>query len=301
MKRYVAIFGLCALGLFAQTNRGGISGTVVDSTQAVISGATVIITNEGTNETRRLTTSQTGSYSVVDLEPVNYRLDVELQGFKKSIVEHIKVDTASTTTVNVALEAGDIQTKVTVTAEAPMVNVASGTVGNTISERELQDVPLVNRSVLDLALTLPNVSGDAGSEDPAIVSTTPCPGCNLTIGGGRPMSTLMLADGANNTGVSLARTMVSFTPETVQEFTVQTSNYSAQYGSTGGGVINATTKSGSNASARHRAMVQPQSGCRSGSLLPGLDEPARAHPEVQSILAGGGRSAGDSQGLRRQE
>src|SRR5579871_4461619 len=142
MKRYVAILFVSALSLVAQTNRGGISGSVSDSSQAVVAGATVIITNEGTNETRRLTTSQTGAYSVVDLEPVNYRLEVELQGFKKEIVEHIKVDTASTTTVNVTLQAGDIETKVTVSAEAAMVNVASGTTGSTITERELQDVPL---------------------------------------------------------------------------------------------------------------------------------------------------------------
>jgi hypothetical protein len=127
-----------------------------------------------------------------------------------------------------------------------MINTDSGTASNTITQRQIEDAPLLNRSVLDLALTLPNVNGDAGSEDPTITSTTTCPGCNLSVGGGRPMSTLLMADGTNNTGVSLARTMVSFTPETVQEFTVQTSAFSAQYGTTGGGIINVTTRSGTN-------------------------------------------------------
>jgi hypothetical protein len=95
-------------------------------------------------------------------------------------------------------------------------------------------------------MTLPNVSGDAGTENPSIVTVTTCPGCNLSVNGGRPMSTLIMADGVNNTGISLARTMVSFSPETVQEFTVQTTAYSAEFGGTGGGVINATTKSGTN-------------------------------------------------------
>jgi len=95
-------------------------------------------------------------------------------------------------------------------------------------------------------LTQPNVSGDAGSENPSISAVTACPGCNLSVNGGRPLGTLIMADGTNNTGISLARAMVSLTPETVQEFTVMTSAYSAEYGTTGGGVINATTKSGSN-------------------------------------------------------
>ena len=244
--RYLAILLSGALSVVAQTNRGGISGTVMDQSQAVIAGATVTITNAGTNEVRKLITSQLGSYSAVDLEPVTYRVEVEFQGFKKSVVQNVKVDTASITTVNITLQAGSVDTQVTVTSEAPAVNVESGTTGATITERQIQDVPLVNRSVLDLAMTLPNVSGDPGSENPVIVTVTTCPGCNISVNGGRPMSTLIMADGTNNTGVSLGRTMVSFSPETVQEFVVQTSAYSAEYSTTGGGVINATTKSGTN-------------------------------------------------------
>ena len=127
-----------------------------------------------------------------------------------------------------------------------MINTESGTTTSTVTQREIQDLPLVNRSVLDLALTQPNVSGDAGSENPILVSVTTCPGCNLSVNGGRPLSTQFLSDGANNTGVSLSRTMVSFSPETVQEFTIQTTAYSAEYGTSGGGIINATTRSGTN-------------------------------------------------------
>ena len=157
-----------------------------------------------------------------------------------------KVDTAIVATVNATLETGELTTQIVVQAETAPVIAESGVAADTITERQIRDVPLVNRSVLDLALTLPNVSGDAGTENPAIVAVTTCPGCNLSLNGGRPMNTLMMADGANNTGVSLARTMVSFSPETVQEFTVQTSTYSAEFGGTGGGIINATTKSGGN-------------------------------------------------------
>lgn len=237
------VWGACLTG---QTNRGSISGTVTDPTGAVVVGASVTITNAGTNETRRLVTSDIGSYQAQDLEPVVYRVQVEAKGFKKEVIENVKVDTATNQTVNAKLEAGAVTTQITISANAVTVNTESGTTGSTVTEREIQDVPLINRSVLDLALTLPNVSGDAGTEHPALVGVTTCPGCNLSVNGGRPLNTLMLADGANNTGISLARSIVSFTPETVQEFTVQTSVYSAEYSSTGGGVINATTKSGSN-------------------------------------------------------
>ena len=243
---FVAALLVCASFLIGQTNRGGISGTVSDASGAVVPSASVTITNVGTNETRKLTTSNIGTFSAQDLEPVVYRVLVEAKGFKKEVIENVKVDTATIETLNVKLEAGSISTQITISADAVMVNTESGTTGSTVTEREIQDVPLINRSVLDLAMTLPNVSGDAGSENPTITTSTTCPGCNLSINGGRPLNTLMLADGTNNTGISLARTIVSFTPETVQEFTVQTSVYSAEYSSTGGGVINATTKSGSN-------------------------------------------------------
>jgi hypothetical protein len=246
MNRFVAIFVFLAAAVFAQTNRGSITGTVTDPSTAVVPGATVKVVNIGTNEPRTVTTAANGTFSVTDLEPVEYRIEIQAQGFKKEIVDHVKVDTASVATVNATLETGSVDTKVTVQASAVMIDTESGTLSNTVTTRQIEDAPLLNRSVLDLALTLPNVSGDAGSEDPVITSVTPCPGCNLTLGGGRPMSTNIMSDGTSNTGVSFARTIVSFTPETVQEFTVQTSAFSAEYGTTGGGIINATTKSGTN-------------------------------------------------------
>src|ERR1022692_4676270 len=188
MNRYVAMLALSAVSLCAQTNRGAISGTVSDQTQAVVPGATVTITNAGTNEVRKLTTSQSGAYSASDLEPVVYRVEVEAAGFSKTVVEDVKVDTSTIATVNVTLKAGSVDTEVTVSAESAMVNTESGTTSGTITERQIQDVPLANRSVLDLALTLPNVSGDAGTENPSLVTVTTCPGCNLSVNGGRPRS-----------------------------------------------------------------------------------------------------------------
>ena len=237
---------LLSLAVLGQTNRGSISGTVTDSTGAAIPGAQVTVTNIGTNQTTTITASSDGTFTANSLEPVKYSISVEAANFKTALIPEVKVDTATTQTVNVVLETGSISEKVTITAETPLLNTESGTTGKTITERQLEDIPLSNRSVLDLATTIPNVSGDVGSEDPDVSSAAPVPGFNLSINGGRPGSTAILADGTNNTGVGIARQVVSLTPETVQEFTVQTSAYSAEYGQTGGGVINATTKSGTN-------------------------------------------------------
>ncbi len=236
----------CGGLLFAQSNKGRIVGTVVDPTGAVIASATVIVANAGTNETIRLTTSEAGTFSAPLLDPVTYRVTVEAVGFKKAVLENLKVDTAASATANFELQPGEVVTEVTVTAEPPLVNVESGTLDQTITERQIREMPLNNRSVLDLALTVANVSGVAGTEDPELGSEIPAPGFNINVNGGRAGSTSILADGASNTGVGLGRAVVTFSPDTVQEFTVQTSNFSAEFGQTGGGVINMTTKSGTN-------------------------------------------------------
>jgi len=241
---FIAI--VCAAIVFAQTNRGGISGTVFDSTGAVVSGASVTITNVGTNHIVKLTTSTDGAFAATALDPVVYSVTVEAAGFKKAVVNNVKVDTATTANINVTLQPGGVETVIDVTADTPLLNTVTGTPGQTITERQISEMPLNNRSVLDLVLIAGNVSGVAGSEDPDLGQDIPAPGFNVNINGGRAGSTSILADGANNTGVGLGRAIVTFSPDTVQEFTVQTANFSAEFGQTGGGVVNLTTKSGTN-------------------------------------------------------
>src|SRR4030095_5777538 len=241
---FIAI--VCAAIIFAQTNRGGISGTVFDSTGAVVSGASVTITNVGTNHTVKLTTSTDGAFAATALDPVVYSVTVEAAGFKKAVVNNVKVDTATTANINVTLQPGGVETVIDVTADTPLLNTVTGTPGQTITERQISEMPLNNRSVLDLVLIAGNVSGVAGSEDPDLGQDIPAPGFNVNINGGRAGSTSILADGANNTGVGLGRAIVTFSPDTVQEFTVQTANFSAEIGQTGVGVVNLPTRSGTN-------------------------------------------------------
>ena len=231
---------------YAQTNRGSITGNVVDPNGAGVPGAKVTVTNAGTNQSVTLTTSESGSFNATLLEPVVYKIEVEASGFKKSLVENIKVDTATVTTANIKLELGTIENTVTVSADDVILKTDTGTVGQTISERSLTEIPIGDQSVLNLMLTLPNVSGDLISEVPSTGTGILTPGQGLSVGGGRPGGTSFLADGVNNTSSATGRTIASFSPATVQEFNVQTSNYSAEFGQTTGGIVNVTTKSGTN-------------------------------------------------------
>ncbi|MBV9081737.1 MAG: carboxypeptidase regulatory-like domain-containing protein, partial [Acidobacteriaceae bacterium] len=242
----LSLLVIFASAAVAQTNRGGITGNVTDPTGAVVPDASVTIINKGTNETRKLKTNSKGSFIQENLEPVTYQVEVEAPGFQKALMENVKVDTSSVATANVTLQPGNVSTEVTVAETTPLVNTESGSLGQTISARMLNDTPLPTRSVLDLAVTVPNVSGDVGSSDPTLGGGPPLPGYNLQANGGRAGSTNMLADGVSNTGVGLAREAVSFSPETVQEFTVTTNGFDAQYGKSGGGIISVTTKSGTN-------------------------------------------------------
>lgn len=245
LKISLFVLAFC-VAIIGQTNRGGISGTVTDSNGAIVPGAKITVTSIGTNQSTTVTASEQGAFSVTSLEPVEYTVLAESPNFKKAVIEKVKVDTATFLTVNIVLEVGNFSETVNIEAEQALINTETGTTSQTISEIQLRELPLNNRSVLDLAVTVPNVSGDAGSEDAEVTSGQPVPGYNLSLNGGRPGGTSILADGVNNTGVGIGRAIVSFTPETVQEFTVQTSAYSAEYGNTSGGVVNATTKSGTN-------------------------------------------------------
>lgn len=128
---------LCSTALLlAQTNKGGISGTVFDQTGAVMPNVAVTITNSGTNQATKLKTSESGTFSAPLLDPVFYDITVEAQGFKKAVVNKVKVDTASTSSVNVTLEPGAVASEITVSAQAATMNTDNGTLGQTITERQ---------------------------------------------------------------------------------------------------------------------------------------------------------------------
>src|SRR5688500_11163767 len=128
----LAFILLCAVTAVGQTNKGGISGTVLDPNGAAVTGATVTITNIGTGQQQTLTSSESGAFSATSLDPVTYSVAVEMAGFKKAVLESVKVDTATTVPVNVILETGAVTDEVTVVADAPLLNTESGTTTSTV-------------------------------------------------------------------------------------------------------------------------------------------------------------------------
>lgn len=232
--------------LAAQSNRGGIAGTVTDPQGAAIAGASVTVTDPDRNTTWRQKTSNLGGFQFPELAPVTYRITVEANGFESERVEGVKVDTSNTTSLRLTLKVGSAKQTVTITAEAPLISTQETAAGSTITQRQIEDLPIADRSVLSLALTLPNVGGVNQTDNVGVYQNTLAPGQGLNINGSRPGEATFLADGVSNTGIGFSRAVVTFSPDTVQEFTVQTSNFSAEYGATGGGFISFTTKSGTN-------------------------------------------------------
>ncbi len=232
--------------LFAQSNFGSIRGQVTDATGGAIPNARVVIRDIGTNAHMELMTSAEGFYSAASMRPVVYEITIEVAGFQKLTLENVKVDTAKTTTADAILKPGLISDTVTVTGAAPLLQTYTGAVTQNVNQRTIVDTPLNGRNTLELALTLPGVSGNVGSEIGSYYNTPPIPGREIIVNGGRPGTTQFIADGQNVTGVALGRTAISFSPDTVQEFSILQSNYSAQYSQAGGGIIQQTTKSGTN-------------------------------------------------------
>jgi hypothetical protein len=243
-----AIISFCLLGaaVLAQSNFGSIRGQVRDASGAAVAGATVKITDVGTNAEVTLATGNDGQYAAPSLRPVTYNIRVEARGFKTTTVNNVKVDTAKDSGVDIVLEPGNVSDTVMITGDAPLLQTETGAVTQTITGRTIVDTPLNGRNVLELALTLPGTAGSVGTEFTSTSVTVPIPGREISINGGRAGTTQFLADGMNVTSVGLARTAVSFSPDTIQEFSVLQSNYSAQYSQAGGGIIQQTTKSGAN-------------------------------------------------------
>lgn len=237
---------LMVAGVQAQSNYGSIQGSVQDKFGALVPNVTVTATALGTNESRQVQTNKQGEYDIEALPPVIYRIAFSAAGFQSVAVENVKVNTASNTIVNATLQVQTANQQVTVTAENPQLQSEDGTPSFTINQRSIQDMPLDARNTLSLALTLPGVSGNAGSEYGSQYNTTLIPGRELIINGGRPGTSQFVADGQSVTSVGLGRTTVSFSPDSIQEFTVLESNFSAQYSQAGGAIIQQSTRGGTN-------------------------------------------------------
>jgi hypothetical protein len=226
----------------AQEFRGSINGQVTDEPGNAVHGAQVSVTALATNTTTTTTTNESGHYSVLYLEPGTYRITVESKGFKKLMQQGIEVRVGDALTLDLKLEVGAVEEVVNVTSTGPLLEESSGSLGQVIDQRRIEDLPLSDGNPFTLSRLAPGIAynGDLKFSRPfdnagtsSIITDGASGGNEFTLDGS--------PDQANGR-------RVAFVPpsDAVQQFKVQTASFDAQQGHTGGSVINNATRSGTN-------------------------------------------------------
>jgi len=218
----------------AQVGAGEITGVVRDQAGAVVAGATITVTEVNTNRRRVAVSTADGVYTAAGLAPGDYRVDVELSGFKPVRRGAIRVSTGEKARIDFTLAVGGVREQVAVTAAAPALRTESGGLGTIVDQQQLAQLPLNGRSFITLASLAPGVALPPASAFPRI-------------NGGRPRTNEYLFD-----GISVLQPepgQVAFFPvvDAIQEFRIESNSPAAEFGRFNGGVINLTTRAGTNA------------------------------------------------------
>jgi outer membrane receptor protein involved in Fe transport len=230
---------LISIGMVAQVETGSISGTVKDSTGAVISGATISVKNVANGALRTVTSNQDGLYNVTNLQPGTYQVNVDHSGFAK-MARQIVVSVGSKNAADFTMQVGGSSTTVEVVgAGVASVNTETQSLSDVVTPKQLADMPTLNRNPYDLV----NLSGNV-TTDGSYGATGR--GVGVAINGQRAASTNITLDGADNVDEFTASTGQAVPQDSVSEFRVLTSDFSAEYGRASGGVVNVATKSGTN-------------------------------------------------------
>src|SRR6476620_9413045 len=252
MKTILSVVALLTLGLpniaLAQVDRATLTGTISDSGGAIIPGATVSITNVATNVAARQQTSATGAYLLVNLIPGKYQVDVELSGFKK-VSQVVTLEVGQRARVDATLEVGTLSETVTVGETTQLLNSNDATLGTVIPQFQVSNLPLAIRNWDDLLALVPGVQGDRYTEQGGGTSFGRTGGINGH--GARALQNNFLLDGVDNNSISqnvqeLTTQVSRPSVDAIQEFTVVTSPYAAEYGRSPGAAISVSTKSGTN-------------------------------------------------------
>src|ERR1700686_131510 len=234
----------------AQVAGATLTGTITDSSGGQVPNAQVIIKDVSTGVERTVTTNKDGFYIAANLLPAEYQVTVSAPGFNTEIKNGIKLNVGMEQEFNLVLQVGTVPHRVEVTAEAPAVQLSSSDISATVQATTVRELPLNGRSWTDLAALQPGV--DTIQTQPSFSSGADRGnrgfGQQLTISGARPQQNNYRLDGVSlNDYANGAPGSVlggSLGVDAIQEFSVLTSNYSAEYGKTSGGVVNAITRSG---------------------------------------------------------
>src|SRR5882762_7740259 len=242
------VFSTCSL-LYGQAS-GSFSGTVVDTTGSVVSGATVKVTSQDTGAVREATTDGSGHYLIPSLGVATYTIKASAQSFQTGAQKDIRLQTDEHREVNFTLNPASVSTTVEVSATEVAVETANPSLGQVITSDQVADLPLNGRDFVQLATltpgttqeTNPNSFFNAGPSSEVSTRGT----YSLSVGGSRAQSTDWLLDGNDNNELTAGGIAILPSIDAIQEFKVLTYNYSAEYGTRAGPTVLVTTKSGSN-------------------------------------------------------
>jgi hypothetical protein len=232
---------LLASAAYAQVDSGAISGVVTDATGAVIPNATVVITQESTNQNTELKTNGTGFYSAPSLRPGRYLVTVKHEGFRAQKSPPFELRIQDRVQMNFQLDVGAATAEIVVSAAAPLLESETSSLGHVVEQKTVAELPLNGRNYIQLATlgagTLPSTR--SGERD------------NFISNGARAVQNSYLLDGVDNKNRIMgfdksSAQIVQPIIDAIQEFKVQTSTFSAEFGQAAGGVVNVTMKAGTN-------------------------------------------------------
>ena len=234
-----------ALSLLGQSFYGSIIGTVTDSSGSALPGATVTVANPAIGFARTLTTGDDGNYSFVNLVPGSYTVTVEKSGFKKNLQTGVTLEVQATLRVDIRMEVGAVEQTVQVSAAPPLMQTQDTSLGQIVNEQTVAETPLNGRNVLNLISLVPGVVTQGGAAG-NLTSQNIFASGNYQINGGTANQNAMYYDGSPIQVSYGSLTALIPTQDAIAEFRVQTNGNDAEYGRFSGGVINLTSKSGSN-------------------------------------------------------
>jgi hypothetical protein len=241
---------LSCLPAFAQTATAELSGTVTDSSGAVVGNAKVMAANAETGTSRSAVTDQTGAYVFTLMQPGTYNVSVEAAGFRKTVANGVELRVNQRAEVNLQLQVGQLNDTVEVSGTAPLLESQSSTLGSVIDTQLTADLPLNGRNFVQLATLSPGVNGTGFSVSGTIMSGTRPddrrPGTEIFSNGNREGSNDFLYDGIDNNDRLTLSIVLRPGVEAIREFKVQTNLYSADQGRNSGAVVDVVTKSGTN-------------------------------------------------------
>lgn len=222
---------------FGQTFKATLVGQVTDQNGAIVPGAAITITEKTTNQKQTATSNDEGNFIIPQLDPGLYSVRIEADSFKTTVSENLTLETGQSARVNIVMEAGSISEQVIVNAEPSVINTETSAKGEVITQKQVSDLPLNGRDFTSLALLAPGVYPRPADDDQ---------GEGLAAAGTRTDASNYILDGVVNKSDRNGSVGVNTSVDSIREFKVETSTYTAEFGRSAGAQVNVVSKSGTN-------------------------------------------------------